>query len=90
MEFLHRNGETEPPTEAGLYWFKGKIRHPAYAHDVAALEQVEPHWSLEGYENWIIPDEECIHFLTDATGQWWGPVLPPWNEEQVSQHEYTD
>lgn len=78
--YSHRNGETEPPTVEGTYWFRGKIHHRDYAHDVAGLKVVSEHWRYEGHEHWLVESEECEDRLKDAEGQWWGPVEAPWQD----------
>lgn len=72
-KYSHRNGDSEPPIEAGKYWFKGGINHNDYAHGVADTIELF-HSGGELYYD----GEECGHVLGDFDGQWWGPVIPPW------------
>lgn len=80
--YSHRNGETEAPTADGAYWFRGKRFHrwntPAdsgdWHDDTGSLlncrdGDVEPYG---GY--WTCG--RC----TATDGQWWGPVLAPWEQ----------
>ncbi len=72
----HRNGETEPPTEPGWYWFDGtlddrlqaglvKVNAPDSAFPTLS---VSPQWT----EGWME--------MNLLSGQWWGPLLPPWEK----------
>lgn len=71
--YSHRNGESQPPTEAGRYWFKGIIMRYGDPQDIADLKIVE--FRLD---RGIIVNEEVDDFLADTKGQWWGPITPPW------------
>lgn len=72
----HRNGESEPPTIEGEFWFRGKLHHGDYWHDVAGIESVKIHWRTKKF---FIPGEEGDHDLDTAEGQWWGPIVEPWH-----------
>lgn len=85
MTYTHRNGETEPPTIPGDFWYKGKLHHRGhtdesrnYHHDCGGMFHIYPHWHTNKL---CIDGEECIHYMEDAEGQWWGPVVPPWDRE---------
>lgn len=80
--YAHRNGETEPPTIEGSFWFKGKLHHHDYSHDVAGLETISRHWRTTKL---FVDGEECAHYLEEAEGQWWGPVVPPWSAQPAAQ-----
>lgn len=73
MTYSHRNGETEPPTVRGYYWFKGIIMRYGDPQDIADLKTVE--WLGDCG---VIVNEESDDFLADTKGQWYGPVTPPW------------
>lgn len=71
--YNHRNGETEPPTESGWYWFSGEshdVTHAGLIHVVHGIKHPEawPAWS-DGWD-----------YLSEYHGQWWGPITPPWRE----------
>lgn len=73
QRYSHRNGESVPPTIEGLYWFKGTINRYGDPQDIADLKTVE-------FRNGtgIIVNEEGDDFLFEAQGQWYGPIVPPW------------
>ncbi len=79
MKFLHRNGETEPPTRVGHYWFKGSVDGEPLAEKVTVMR-----WAKSG--NLAVIGVDATSDLRDFDGQWWGPEseTPPWEEEQVS------
>ena len=75
--YSHRNGETEPPRGIGLYWFRGKIHHPDFYHTVAdSIELGNRYTTGEIYYD----GEECGHVMSDFEGEWWGPIVAPWDE----------
>lgn len=63
--YTHRNGETEPPTEPGNYWFKGVL-----------LFLDSP--GREREETTLIVNVSLDFVLDKYEGQWWGPIVPPW------------
>lgn len=76
--YYHRNGETEPPAREGWYWFRGllddrtvsglvNVRLPDAAFPTLTMS---PEW----VEGWVESDV--------LDGQWWGPIMGPWNEAQ--------
>lgn len=83
MIYTHRNGEAEAPTVTGLYWFRGKRRHwrgglTEWTTDTGSLLRVHvttgemlPYGSY-----WT--NGKCLQ----AAGEWWGPVVAPWEEER--------
>lgn len=75
--YSHRNGEIEPPTVEGYYWFKGQIWRYGDPQDIADLKTIE-FYNGTG----IIVSEESDDFLSDTKGRWWGPVVPPWDTPQ--------
>ena len=90
MIYEHRNGETEPPTIAGEYWFDGVI---------ASDNKNDPKWYgvgkrlqekllAERYSDGSI-DFEYGEYMDgrgalfdpwQLVGRWWGPIVPPWEE----------
>lgn len=79
MMYTHRNGETIPPTETGRYWFKGMVRSMQYNAITSVINDDE----YAGYlAAWY---EFCGDGWFESTkafnGQWWGPVLAPWEGE---------
>lgn len=76
--YYHRNGETEPPTVNGWYWFDGTIRDEDIYRGVVETCRFEVRgdvWFRYGIvgREWDFPEEQM-------QGQWWGPVVPPWSE----------
>lgn len=70
--YSHRNGETEPPTKAGWYWFKGSVsvgNHLGFSvhFDVVRLDDSQ----LVAFPN------DYMATLRNVTGRWWGPIVPP-------------
>lgn len=74
--YSHRNGETEPPTEAGYYFFRGrKMRHPRRT-SVGAMVRV---WQGDGeMRTQLRTCSPCS--VDEMVGRWWGPVTPPWED----------
>lgn len=80
MTYSHRNGETEPPTVEGWYWFQGAITYRGM--------QDLPWWGLvavpsyRGHVASMRPHTQSnilAHVNLDETkGRWWGPIEPPW------------
>ena len=66
-QYTHRNGETEPPTESGWYWYTAG-ENPKHGNTgvvyVANVNGSPVIWR----EDFWLSDE----------GQWWGPITPPW------------
>lgn len=75
--YAHRNGETDFPSIAGVYWFRGNRCHekaPEQAiYDGGSLLAISDDLqSIEPYRSeWLIGD------VVGIRGQWWGPVVPP-------------
>lgn len=71
--YSHRNGETEPPTQVGHYWFKGIVNGYSVAEKVTVMM-----WTGSGALRVIGIDEGSR--LEHFHGQWWGPEseVPPW------------
>lgn len=75
MTYSHRNGETEPPTEADRYWFDGfRIKHNgnrAHIRDIVTTDDNGNVYNdVDGEMNPVATYE----------GRWWGPIVPPWAE----------
>lgn len=70
--YSHRNGETEPPSVEGRFWFKGMLDKIPSTGIVAINAGWQTTCWPDWIEGWSPPD--------DFQGQWWGPVTPPWNE----------
>lgn len=71
--YVHRNGETEAPVIPGGYWFKGACS----THQYPVAHMVDLSGGL------IFIDSEP-HKPSAFVGQWWGPVIPPWEEVNQS------
>lgn len=79
MTYSHRNGETELPTEEGRFWLKGNVvvrqivdEHIQYASLVSIYKRSG--WRV------ILEDYGSRTNLKKCDGQWWGPIVPPWDE----------
>lgn len=71
QQYSHRNGETEPPTTDGYFWFKGTLQDETASGlvDVFTYQDrvdLAPLWEHGNYP------AACF------VGRWWGPVLMPW------------
>lgn len=67
VPFTHRNGETEPPTQDGAYWFLGDVEEVANFEVPFLVEVVERSALIAGYEG--------TYYLGWFKGQWSGPLL---------------
>lgn len=78
--YAHRNGETEPPTEPGAYWFKGdyyygRLGDDRFRRSEQLLLQVEQDENRFYFDEFASDEGRTSgHFA----GQWWGPIVPPW------------
>lgn len=73
--YSHRNGEKEPPTVEGGYFFlgfyAGKIWNYFFLYDGT-------HWDAEGSDTVTRIDDEWEIEFDKMDGHWWGPVPLPW------------
>lgn len=74
MRYSHRNGETEPPTETGYYWFRYNVKTEQLCHICQVRRRV--HSGL--YAVW--PGVDFQEDVDELAGRWYGPILEP---EQV-------
>lgn len=72
--YSHRNGETEPPTEAGFFWFIG--RKHKHSQRVSRAGVYRAWWNAGELRISIAPWSPCS--VDELVGRWWGPVTPPW------------
>lgn len=80
MNYLHRNGETAPPTEPGWYWFSGYFG--GYLDDnhhrgLVSVTRSSATDDLVVWPTWGDGWEE----MGTLQGCWWGPLTPPWEQE---------
>lgn len=73
--YSHRNGETELPTEAGRYWFQGIAGGERYEGTNLVGEALAGNLCAEG------PGESLYDDVKNWTGQWWGPIVAPWDSQ---------
>lgn len=86
-EYIHRNGETEPPTEEGHYWLEGKMEKGRSGGVPWFYEFGKGHDTLPFYV-WphmdrIYLDDSYTEPLSKFVGRFWGPVsmpVPPWEQ----------
>lgn len=69
--YTHRNGETEAPIVAGEYWFRGTCT--THRHPIAYIVDFAGGLVFIGSEP---------HKRSAFTGQWWGPITPPWETSE--------
>ena len=78
QQYSHRNGETEPPTTAGEFWFDGAGIASSHVYKWRDRFSVERHNGVlcvfddDGYP--LLP-------VTSMAGRWWGPIMPPWEQQ---------
>lgn len=75
--YSHRNGETEPPIDIGWYWFCGVVAGQGRYEGSATVMR-----TIAGNLYCIGSEETYSHDLADWVGQWYGPVVPPWEQRQ--------
>ncbi len=81
QKYGHRNGETEAPSVedligTGVYWFRGTVTSwDCGTYDVTGLVEC----TLAHAYN-----DVCGETLdkNSYTGQWWGPIVAPWEQSQ--------
>jgi hypothetical protein len=78
--YSHRNGETEPPTQEGEYWFRGRVLNRPVAQRVHVNT-----WRFgDGREELLISnpflDDGNEMEMNKCDGRWWGPIVPPWED----------
>lgn len=73
--YIHRNGQKEPPTIDGFYWFLGSRngRHWHYMFIYTGEAFPDCKTTVTAIDDeWEIP-------FGELDGQWWGPIVPPWD-----------
>lgn len=67
MNYTHRNGETDAPTVDGAYWFDGFRTQPSgnRIHVMDILKRIDG----------VIERHDAP---ASWDGQWWGPIVAPW------------
>lgn len=81
-EYTHRNGESDPPTVEGRYWFRGSENDFPEDDPGNWIEGIFD-VTLEKYGAqswWQMDGEGHVLSVSDMAGKWWGPVMPPWNK----------
>lgn len=73
MQYSHRNGESEPPTMAGHYWFKGRRSRWKIQHLLWVVMVDKHSYGV------VVSSDMCIP-VSEYEGQWWGPIQPPWEQ----------
>ncbi len=77
MKYTHRNGETEPPTIYEQdYWFRcnNKKDPDDGPEDGLVYLSIKSDHSIYDHMG-------ERYSLDNMTGQWWGPVTPPWEAD---------
>jgi hypothetical protein len=88
LHYTHRNGETEPPTVPGEYWFDGAVVYDkgplsAFSLGTHIRDQVkveQPRWAQEPGLLVELPWGDLPEYFSpwQVVGRWWGPIVPPW------------
>lgn len=82
MTFSHRNGETEPPTEPGWYWFEGAVRGTGPDRHLREVVRVLVQVDINGVtKNQITFDHHRANPYERVKDRWWGPITPPWKSK---------
>jgi hypothetical protein len=77
MSDAHRNGETEPPTRKGYYWYRGRVIKPG--QKLGKRRRVFVYvWVDEGWSDRVSFDNKVVPLDSFKGGEWWGPIVPPW------------
>jgi len=70
-QYAHRNGETDAPTADGFYWYLDNDTE--YQYGVVNI--------VDGYVFGSLSKSDD-GYLELFEGQWWGPVVPPWELDE--------
>lgn len=71
--YTHRNGETEPPTVEGKYWFRGSIGDVDLDAGITTVA-LDKTGRLMAWDFHF----DMQQYMTEFAGQWWGPLVAPW------------
>ncbi len=79
MTYTHRNGETTAPAVPGQYGVRGHCQGERVKEIIPVIIEngAVCAWRPMFGDGWF---ERIEHF----SGQWWGPVLAPWEGENVN------
>ena len=74
--YSHRNGETEPPTVDGWYWWSGTVIGAYAEKGLVNITVPRNDANIQIWPSW------CDGWLgaKDMQGQWYGPIVPPWED----------
>jgi len=74
--YLHRNGETEPPTVDGWYWWSGTVIGAYAEKGLVNITVPRNDANIQIWPSW------CDGWLgaKDMQGQWYGPIVAPWED----------
>jgi len=74
--YSHRNGETEPPTVEGWYWWIGTVVGSYTEKGLVSVTVPRDNSKIQIWPSW------CDGWLgiEDMLGEWWGPLVPPWGD----------
>lgn len=75
QEYTHRNGESEPPTINGRYWFRGRMKYQRKSRNLLQIANVIGVLS-DGTVATLFEFDNNTN-AGDARGQWWGPIPEP-------------
>ncbi len=75
-QFTHRNGESEPPTEEGVYWYACLTPMNKQGYMISPPEIVE----VNGDQASFI-EPYGIEKTKELKVKWWGPITPPWEAD---------
>jgi hypothetical protein len=79
MTYLHRNGETDPPTEPGYYWFSFGWRNKT-SDTVKGGLVASVYISAANALAVALMYSDVRYSQDQLDGRWWGPVTPPWEQ----------
>ena len=79
-QYTHRNGDLEAPTVVGQYWFRGTFFGGTNNFDVAGQVGVI---AADNFGLMAFCPLEYYEDIESFSGEWWWPIVPPWQEEQA-------
>lgn len=79
-QYSHRNGESEAPTVEGFYWLREGSNDGGVVPVAWQREIRDEHGNVDIRADWIIPGEIDYYVDEIDDAQWWGPVMPPWEQ----------
>lgn len=85
MNYSHRNGETEPPTQWGDYWISERIDGEYYEPEILRVCYYNRGSGL-AVADFTPTDDNYMTPIADVDARWWGPIeMPRWDEDAENE-----